>query len=41
MDDEKSIRLLAFSDWRVQKIEDIYNFINSLEELVDFISYGG
>ena len=35
------IRILAFSDWRVQKISDIFNFIEHLEDPIDFILYGG
>ena len=36
-----SMRLLAFSDWRVQKIDDIFSFAQDLEDPVDFILYGG
>lgn len=36
-----SMRILAFSDWRVQKISDIFSFVQDLEDPVDFILYGG
>ena len=35
------IRMLAFSDWRVQRISDVFRFIQDLEDPVDFILYGG
>ena len=35
------LRLIAFSDWRVQRISDVFNFIKDLDEPVDFILYGG
>lgn len=35
-----SIRILAFSDWRVQKISDIFDFIQNIEP-VDFVLYAG
>lgn len=35
------MRLLAFSDWRVQDIDSIFNFIKGLDKPVDFIVYGG
>jgi len=35
-----SIRVLAFSDWRVQDIGDVFRFVQSIEP-VDFILYGG
>lgn len=35
------MRLLCFSDWRVQPIEDVYRFARNLEELPDFILYAG
>ena len=35
------MRLLAFSDWRTQKIDDIFDFIETLIEPVDLILYGG
>ena len=35
------MRILAFSDWRVQNIDDVFTFLNSLEKPVDVILYGG
>jgi hypothetical protein len=35
-----SIRILAFSDWRVQKIDDVFTFIQNVEP-VDFVFYAG
>lgn len=35
------MRLLAFSDWRVQGIDDVFSFVQDLEDPVDFILYGG
>ena len=35
------MRILAFSDWRVQKINDVFSFVQDLEDPVDFILYGG
>ena len=34
------IRLLAFSDWRVQDIEEVFRFIKKID-MVDFILYAG
>jgi len=39
-DSADSIRILAFSDWRVQDIGDVFRFAQSIEP-VDFILYGG
>jgi Icc-related predicted phosphoesterase/uncharacterized protein YprB with RNaseH-like and TPR domain len=36
-----SIRFMAFSDWRVQNIEDVITFLDSLENPPDFILYSG
>jgi len=36
-----SIRLLAFSDWRVQRIGDIFTFLKGIQRPVDFILYAG
>lgn len=35
------MRILAFSDWRVQNVDDVFTFLNSLEKPVDVILYGG
>ena len=35
------MRLLCFSDWRIQPIEDIYRLLNNMDEKPDFILYGG
>lgn len=35
------MRLLCFSDWRVQPIEDIYRFLSTLDPKPDFILYAG
>jgi len=35
------MKIVAFSDWRVQKISDVFNFVQDLEDPVDFILYGG
>jgi len=35
------MRILAFSDWRTQKIGDIFTFIQCLKDPVDLILYGG
>jgi hypothetical protein len=35
------MRLLCFSDWRVQPIEDVYRFISTLDPKPDLILYGG
>ena len=35
------MRILAFSDWRVQPLDDVLDFVRDLEEPVDFILYGG
>ena len=37
----QKIRILAFSDWRVQNMKDIFDFMIRLNEPVDFILYGG
>lgn len=36
-----SIRLLAFSDWRAQRIGDIIKFLHGIQKPIDFILYGG
>ena len=36
-----SISLLAFSDWRVQRIDDIFKFLQGIQKPVDFILYAG
>ncbi|MFX0203527.1 MAG: ribonuclease H-like domain-containing protein, partial [Candidatus Hodarchaeota archaeon] len=38
--DSKVIRILAFSDWRVQRIEDVFHIIDKIEP-VDLIIYAG
>lgn len=35
------MRLLCFSDWRVQPVEDVYGFLNTLDPKPDFILYAG
>ena len=35
------MRILAFSDWRIQNKNDIISFLQNLSEPVDFILYGG
>jgi len=35
------MKLLAFSDWRIQEIDDVFKFIESLLEPVDLILYAG
>jgi len=35
------MRILAFSDWRVQRISDIFDFFSTLNEPVDLILYAG
>jgi len=35
------MKLLAFSDWRVQEISDVLDFARNLEDPVDFILYAG
>ena len=35
------MRLLCFSDWRAQPIEEVYRFVRNLEEAPDFILYAG
>ena len=35
------LRLLCFSDWRVQKLEEVYKFLDTLNEKPDFILYAG
>ncbi len=35
------IRVLCFSDWRVQTIEEVYKFLHTLGEKPDFILYAG
>jgi Icc-related predicted phosphoesterase/uncharacterized protein YprB with RNaseH-like and TPR domain len=35
------MRLLAFSDWRVQEISDVLDFARNLKKPVDFILYAG
>ncbi|MBC7091236.1 MAG: TM0106 family RecB-like putative nuclease [Actinobacteria bacterium] len=35
------MRILAFSDWRVQSIDEIINFVKSLDKKPDVILYGG
>jgi len=39
-DSVDAIRILAFSDWRVQEIDSIYKLVESIEP-VDFIVYAG
>jgi Icc-related predicted phosphoesterase/uncharacterized protein YprB with RNaseH-like and TPR domain len=35
------MRLLFFSDWRVQPIEEVYRFLRNLKDKPDFILYAG
>lgn len=35
------MRLLCFSDWRVQPIEEVYRFLHNLKDKPDFILYAG
>ncbi len=35
------MRLLCFSDWRVQPIEDVYRFLSTLDPKPDLILYAG
>ena len=35
------MRILAFSDWRVQDIDDVFTFLKSLKKPVDVILYAG
>jgi len=35
------MRILAFSDWRVQSIDELINFVKSLDKKPDVIVYGG
>ncbi|MEE8570719.1 MAG: TM0106 family RecB-like putative nuclease [Candidatus Bathyarchaeia archaeon] len=35
------MKILAFSDWRIQKISDIFEFLVNVGESIDFILYAG
>jgi Icc-related predicted phosphoesterase/uncharacterized protein YprB with RNaseH-like and TPR domain len=35
------LRLMAFSDWRVQNLDDVISFLKTLEDLPDIIVYSG
>jgi predicted phosphodiesterase len=35
------MRLLCFSDWRTQSIEEVYRFLHNLKDEPDFILYAG